>query len=91
MSAALTAQPGLHSMATAVSTNAKVNGRNKKRKKNTMAGGACATGMAQEESEAVTDSVPVLSWKGAGKLQNHLWNSASRMQYLEASNKELLR
>ena len=43
MSAALTAQPGLYSTATAVSTKAKVRGRNKKRKKNTMAGGACAT------------------------------------------------
>ena len=37
MSAALTAQPGLHSTATAVSTKAKVRGRNR------MAGGACAT------------------------------------------------
>ena len=43
MSAALTAQPGLHSTATAVSAKAKVNGKNKKRKKSTMAGGACAT------------------------------------------------
>ena len=43
MSAALTAQPGLHSTATAVSTKAKVNGKNKKRKKSTMAGKACAT------------------------------------------------
>ena len=38
------AQPGLHSTATAVSTKAKVSGKNKKRKKSTMAGGACATG-----------------------------------------------
>ena len=37
------AQPGLYSMATAVSTKAKVRGKNKKRKKSTMAGGACAT------------------------------------------------
>ena len=43
MSAALTAQPGLHSTATAVSPKAKVKGKNKKRKKSTMAGGACAT------------------------------------------------
>ena len=43
MSAALMAQPGLHSMATAVSTKAKVNGKNRKRKKSTMAGEACAT------------------------------------------------
>ena len=43
MSAALTAQPGLHSTATAVSMKAKVNGKNRKRKKSTMVGGACAT------------------------------------------------
>ena len=41
MSAALTAQPGLYSTATAVST--KVKGTNRKRKKSAMAGGACAT------------------------------------------------
>ena len=45
-------------------------------------------GRAQEESEAVTDSVPVPSQKGMGKLQNHLWNCASRTQYLEASDME---
>ena len=45
-------------------------------------------GRAREESEAVTDSVPVLSQKGTGKLQNHLQNDASRTQYLEASNME---
>ena len=45
-------------------------------------------GRAWEESEAVTDSVPVPSRKGMGKLQNHLRNSASRTQYLEASNME---
>ena len=39
----LTAQPGLHSTVTAVSTKTKVKGMNKKRKKSTMAGGACAT------------------------------------------------
>ena len=44
--------------------------------------------MAWEESEAVTDSVPVLSRKGAGKLWNHLRNCASRTWYLEASNME---
>ena len=44
MSAALMAQPGLHSMATAVSAKVKVKGKNRKRKKSTMAGGACATG-----------------------------------------------
>ena len=43
MSAVLMAQPGLHSMATAVSTKVKVKGKHRKRKKNTMAGGACAT------------------------------------------------
>ena len=43
MSAALMAQPGLHSMAMAVSMKAKVRGKNRKRKKSTMAGGACAT------------------------------------------------
>ena len=43
---------------------------------------------AQEESEAVADSVPVLSQKGAGKLQNHLQNCASRTRYLEASDME---
>ena len=37
------AQPGLNSTATAVSTKAKVKGRNKKRKKSTMAGGVCTT------------------------------------------------
>ena len=37
------AQPGLHSTATAVSMKVKVNGKNKKRKKSTMAGRACAT------------------------------------------------
>ena len=45
-------------------------------------------GRAREESEAVTDSVPVPSQKGAGKLQNHLRNGASRTWYLEASNTE---
>ena len=45
-------------------------------------------GRVQEESEAVTDSVPVLSQKGAGKLWNHLRNCASRTWYLEASNME---
>ena len=45
-------------------------------------------GRAQEELEAVTDSVPVLSWKGMGKLQNHLRNCASRTQYLEVSDME---
>ena len=45
-------------------------------------------GRAREESEAVTDSVPVLSWKGTGKLWNHLQNGASRTQYLEASDME---
>ena len=43
---------------------------------------------AWEESEAVTDSVPVPSRKGAGKLWNHLRNGASRTQYLEASDTE---
>ena len=43
MSAALMAQPGLHRTATAISTKAKVRGRNKTRKKSTMTGGACAT------------------------------------------------
>ena len=43
---------------------------------------------AWEESEAVTDSVPVPSQKGAGKLWNHLQNGASRTQYLEASDTE---
>ena len=38
------AQPGLHSMATAVSAKAKVKGKDKKRKKSTMVGRACATG-----------------------------------------------
>ena len=37
------AQPGLYSTAAAISTKAKVKGKNKKRKKSTMAGGACAT------------------------------------------------
>ena len=43
MSAALTAQPGLHSTATAISMKAKVMGKNRKRKKSTMTGEACAT------------------------------------------------
>ena len=42
----------------------------------------------QEELEAVTNSVPVPSWKGTGKLQNHLWNCTSRTWYLEASDME---
>ena len=45
-------------------------------------------GRVWEESEAVTNSVPVLSRNGMGKLWNHLWNCASRTQYLEASNME---
>ena len=45
-------------------------------------------GRVWEESEAVTDSVPVLSQKGTGKLWNHLWNGASRTRYLEASDME---
>ena len=43
MSTALTAQPGLYRAATAVSTKAKVKGKNRKRKKSTMAGEVCAT------------------------------------------------
>ena len=43
---------------------------------------------AWEESEAVTDSVPIPSRKDMGKLRNHLWNGASRTQYLEASDME---
>ena len=43
MSAALTAQPGLHSMAMVISMKAKKRGRKRKRKKSTMVGGACAT------------------------------------------------
>ena len=50
------AQPGLHRVATAVSTKAKVKGKNKKRKKSTMAGGACATGFKVNKEENVTDS-----------------------------------
>ena len=42
MSAALTAQPGLYSTAMAVSEKAKNKGKNRKRKKSTMAGEACA-------------------------------------------------
>ena len=42
----------------------------------------------QEESEAVTNSVPVLSQKRAGNLRNHLQNCASRTQYLEPSDME---
>ena len=38
MPAALTAQPGLYRAATAVSTKAKVRGKNRKRKKSTMTG-----------------------------------------------------
>ena len=45
-------------------------------------------GRALEESEAVADSVPVPSRKGAGKLRNHLRNGASRTRYLEASDTE---
>ena len=45
-------------------------------------------GRAWEESEAVTNSVPVPSQKGMGKLWNHLQNSASRTWYLEAFNTE---
>ena len=45
-------------------------------------------GRVWEESEAVTDSVPVPSWKGMGKLRNHLRNGASRTQYLEVSDTE---
>ena len=37
------AQPGLHSMAMAISTKEKKRGSKRKRKKSTMAGGACAT------------------------------------------------
>ena len=47
MSAALTAQPGVHRTAMAVSMKAKVKGKNRKRKKSTMAGGACATMMKE--------------------------------------------
>ena len=45
-------------------------------------------GGAREESEAVTNSVPVLSQKRVGNLWNHLWNCASRTQYLEPSDTE---
>ena len=43
MSAALTAQPGLHSATSTVRRKAAKSGAKRKRKKNTMAGGACAT------------------------------------------------
>ena len=48
-------------------------------------------GRVREESEAVTDSVPVPSRKGVGKLRNHLRNGAARTWYLEASDTELAR
>ena len=44
MSAVLTAQPSLHSTMYMVRTRAKERGKKRKRKKSTMAGGACATG-----------------------------------------------
>ena len=43
---------------------------------------------AREELEAVTDSMLVPPQKGAGKLQNHIWNGASRTWYLAASDTE---
>ena len=46
---------------------------------------------AQEESEAVTDSMLVPSRKGMGKLQNHIRNGASRTWYLAASDMEPVR
>ena len=61
MSAALMAQPGLHSTAMAISVKVEVKGRNRKRKKNTMAGGkntmaggACATTTAHLQVERWT-------------------------------------
>ena len=45
-------------------------------------------GRVREESEAVTDSVPVPSRKGVGKLRNHLRNGPSRTRYLEAFDTE---
>ena len=52
MSAALTAQPGLHNMATAVSTKAKVKGKNRKRKKNTMTGVTLGPGRDERRLES---------------------------------------
>ena len=46
---------------------------------------------AWEELEAVADSMLVPSWKGMGKLWNHLQNGASRTQYLAASDTEPVR
>ena len=48
-----------------------------------MSAAACV--LAQKPT---TDSAPVPSRKGTGKLWNHLQNSASRAQYLEASDME---
>ena len=62
MSAALTAQPGLHSTAMAVSMKAKVKGKDKKRKrkeKNTMAGRACATTGVLLQYEVMVLSFPL--------------------------------
>ena len=54
MSAALMAQPSLYRTAMAISTKAKRKGKNRKRKKNTMAGGACATAFSLEVCEDIT-------------------------------------
>ena len=48
-------------------------------------------GRAWEELEAVTDSMLVPSRKGAGELQNHIQNGASRTWYLAASDTEPVR
>ena len=54
MSAALTAQPGLHSTATAVSKKAKVRDKSKKKEKE-YHGGACATEGISTSEKASTD------------------------------------
>ena len=53
MSAALMAQPGLHSAMYMVRRKAAKSGAKRKRKKNTMVGEACATGTAVAQIDAL--------------------------------------
>ena len=58
MSAVLAAQPGLHSMAMAVSMKVKKRGKKRKRKKSTMVGRACATQGIQHKKSQGTSPHP---------------------------------
>ena len=70
------AQPGLHSTTTAVSMKAKDKGKNRKRKKSTMVGGACATGVVKGGGEDIWLQVEAGLGEQEGKVEVRAWRHA---------------